>query len=193
MQHFQHLATGVNVQPLLAQIDAHPELWNQHPIRKMAPNSPHAAMDDIWLRYNAYERLGDDRHMFNAEHVPVWYPAARVLTAARPILMNMMTAVQGEMLCGVFITRIPPGAKILPHVDHGWHAEETTKLYLALRSPRGSAFHCSHGNVSESICPEIGDIHMLDNTKLHWVTNDSDEEKMTLIVAIRTELFGGRC
>jgi hypothetical protein len=190
MPHFHKIGTGCNVAPLVAQIGEHPELWNQHNVRKVSAGSPHAEMDDIWLRYNRYERFCGDRSTFNDEHVPVWYPAARVLTAARPILFGIMAAVQGEMLCGVFITRIPPGGKILRHIDRGWHAEATDKFYVALKSPAGSAFHCDHDGEAESIYPEIGDIHMFDNRKLHWVTNDSDHEKMTLIVAIKTEMFG---
>ena len=31
------IRSGVDVAPLLAEIDAHPELWNQHPMRKAAP------------------------------------------------------------------------------------------------------------------------------------------------------------
>jgi hypothetical protein len=194
MGHFRHLASGIDVAPLVAQIDAHPELWNQHPIRKLAAGSPHAEMDDIWIRYNDYARLVAGRETFNDEHVPIWYPAARVLTAVRPILFNLMAAAQGEMLCGVFITRVPPGGHILPHVDRGWHAETTEKFYVALRSPVGAYFRCDCGNgVTETLWPEVGELHTFDNGRRHWVDNNSDEYKMTLIVAIRTEIFGKVC
>lgn len=191
MTRFLKIAEGLNVAPLVAQIDAQPDLWNQHRVRKDSPGTPHAEMDDIWLRYNAYEKLDDDRTAFNSEHIPVWYPAWKRLPAARPIIFGLMARVQAEMLCGVFITRIPPGGKILPHIDRGWHPAYTDRLYVALKSPEGSYFGCrAPGEDEERLWPAPGDAHMFDNSVPHWVENSSDREKMTLIIALRTDFFG---
>src|SRR5438132_1541130 len=103
MKHFELIAGGVDVAPLLAQLDAHPELWDAHNSRKISDGSPHSRMSDIWVRYNAIERLGEDRRRFNDEHVPVWYPAWYRLPALRPLIFNLMAQVQGEMLGGVLI------------------------------------------------------------------------------------------
>lgn len=191
MSNFIKIADGLDVAPLVAQIDAQPDLWNQHPMRKITPGTPHAEMDDIWLRYNAYDRLAAGRESFNSEHVPVWYPAWKRLPAARPIIFGLMAAVEAEMLCGVFITRVPPHGKILPHVDRGWHPEYTDRLYVALKSPIGSLFSCNCKNgVTETITPNVGDVHMFDNSRIHWVENNSDDWKMTMIVSVRTDIFG---
>jgi hypothetical protein len=191
MRYFLPVVDGIDVAPLVEQIDAQPDLWNQHPMRKITPGTPHAAMDDIWLRYNAYERLGDDRGAFNSEHIPIWYPAWRKLPAARPIIFGLMALVEAEMLCGILITRIPPGGKILPHIDRGWQPSFCDRLYVALRSPVGSYFRCDCGNgVTETLAPSVGDVHMFDNTRPHWVDNNSDEWKMTMIISLRTDFFG---
>ena len=79
MRHFTLLQEGIDVRPLLDQIDVHPELWDQHKERRTGRYSPHGGMTDIWVRYNDPARVGPH---FNDEHVPVWYPAWKVLPGA---------------------------------------------------------------------------------------------------------------
>lgn len=144
-------------------------------------------MSDIWVRYNRPDRLNpEDPRAFNNEHVPVWYPAWKKLPALRPIIFDLMATVEGEMLCGVLITRIPPGEGIAPHVDAGWHVEYTEKFYLSLKSSPGADFVCD----GERLNPKPGEMWLFDNRKNHWVENDSTEDRITLIVCIRTEMFG---
>lgn len=191
MSYFLPVADRIDVAPLVAEIDAQPELWNQYRLRKDTPGSPHAEMDDIWLRNNDPDRLADGRAAFNEPHIPIWYPAWKRLPAARPIVFGLMALVQAEMLCSVYITRIPPGGKIHPHADRGWQPAYCDRLYVALRSPIGSYFRCDCGSgVTETLGPSVGDVHMFDNTRPHWVDNFSDEWKMTMIVSLRTDFFG---
>lgn len=121
MKHFQQIATGVPVDTLISELAAHDELWDAHKIRKTAYGTPHSRMSDIWVRYNdvaPFEATGDYR-TFNDVHVPVRYPAWYALPSIRQIVMPLMAAVQGEMLGGILLTRIPPGCGIDAHTDHG--------------------------------------------------------------------------
>lgn len=188
MRNFLKIAEGVNVQPLLNAIDAQPELWDAHRERKESDGSPHSRMSDIWVRYNDMARY-KDRESFNAEHVPVWYPAWHALPEMRPIIFGLMAAVEGEMLGGVLITRIPPGGGIAPHVDCGWHVEYYDKFYVSLRSEQGAKFFCDHDGISEALNPKAGDIWRFDNRKNHWVENSSGADRVTLIACIRTDKF----
>jgi quercetin dioxygenase-like cupin family protein len=186
MEYFAHVPGKIDVQPLVAQIDAHPQLWNQNPQRRDQEKSPHARMSDIWVRYNSPDRFKDLR-TFGDEHVPVWYPAYYQLPAIKPIVHKLMSVFEGEMLGGVLITRIPPGAGIGKHSDRGWHVEYYDKFYVSLRSAPGANFYCE----DEMINPEPGDVYWFDNRAEHWVENDSDEDRMTLIVCIHTAFFKG--
>lgn len=190
MEHFTKISDGIDVGPLLRQIDANPALWNANSSRKERAGSPHTAMSDIWVRYNSPERARPDFSGFNDEHVPSWYPAWHALPALRPIIFDLMAKVRGEMLGGVLITRIPPGCGISPHVDEGWHVEYYEKFYVSLQSGPGAEFCCSEGGVTESLNPKAGECWLFDNRKLHWVVNDSGKDRLTLIVCIRTDLFG---
>ena len=89
------------------------------------------------------------------------------------------------MLGGVLITRIPPDARIKPHTDASWHVDYYDKFYLSLQAAPGATFHTD----TEAIEPKVGDLWRFDNRVRHWVTNDSRQSRVTLIMCIRTDLF----
>jgi hypothetical protein len=178
-----HLVATMDGAELTAQIDAQPEIWDHNTARRAGSDSPFAGASDIWVRYNRWERFGPN---FNDEHVPVWYPAADKLPAARALALAMMAQFQGEMLGGVLITKVPAGARIGRHVDTGWHVDYYDKFYLSLRSAPGADF-CFDG---ATLNPAVGDVWLVDNRQPHWVINNSGQDRMTLIVCLRTAMFG---
>jgi hypothetical protein len=190
MTRFLKVAEGVDVKPLLAEIDANADLWGQFGWRKNIPGGPHSGMTDIWVRYNdirPFEACGDFAG-FNSEHESVWYPAYYRLPALKGIIFPLMTLVEGERLGGVLITRIPPCAGIGAHRDAGWHVNHYDKFYVSLKSAPGAHFHSG----DELICPVPGDVYRFDNRLEHWVENRSTEDRVTLIVCIRTRKYDDR-
>lgn len=186
MKFFHKLCSGIDVEPLLSALDKNPQLWDQFTVRKDVADGPHGAMSDIWIRYNDIAPFAGrgDFTGFNDAHVPIWYEAYDVLRAALdPILFKLMADVAGEMIGGVLITRIPAGCGIDPHIDRGWHVNYYDKFYLSLKSAPGATFHCG----DEVINPAPGDLYHFDNRLEHWVRNDSDSDRMTLIICIRTD------
>jgi len=184
---FQKLPYTVDVSEINRQLAEHPELWDGNPFRRTAAGSAHTEMRDIWVRYNdASKYLAKGSFAgFNDEHVPVWYPAWSKVPSLRPVIFDLMARVEGEMLGGVLITRIPHGKGIAPHVDKSWHVDYYDKFYISLQAGPGAKF-CSE---DESIEPEVGDVWRFDNRHEHWVTNESGQDRVTLIVCIRTDKF----
>jgi hypothetical protein len=171
-----------DVQQLVAQLAAHPELWNDFDLRTNHPQSPHRELDDIFVRYNARENFTGDRHAFNEPHTSVWWPAAEVLPAAVDIANALLLRTRGDELGMVLITRIPAGKTCYPHTDHGWHARHFEKYAVQIASAKGQAFHVE--NVSLEAKP--GECYWFDNARSHWVTNESAEDRITLIACIRS-------
>jgi hypothetical protein len=169
------------------QLAAHPELWDQNPFRRTAEGSAHSEMRDIWVRYNDVQKYiaKGDFAGFNDEHVPVWYEAWDKVPALKEVIFNLMAAVDGEMIGGVLITRIPSGCGIGKHVDKSWHVDYYDKFYISLEAAPGAKFWSE----DEVIEPEVGDVYRFDNRHEHWVTNDSGQDRVTLIVCIRTDKF----
>lgn len=175
------LASGLHVDGLVKQLDAHPEAWNTHTQRTAAYATPHKQVDDIWVRYNDWANFDGDRVAFNDEHTSVWYPVVGKIPDAWSLARRVMRLVNGRRLGGVLITRIPPGGEVKPHIDTGWHAGYYEKFAVQIKGNKEQAFCFEDGELR----PEPGDLYTFDNSRTHWVRNDSDHERITLIICIR--------
>jgi len=181
MSSIQSLGERFDVSQALAQIAAHPDAWNRHRMRTEAYSTPHGKVSDIWVRYNDWANFDGDPQAFNGPHESVWYPVVCDLPAVWSLVRRVMRYTGMRTLGGVLITRIPPGGEVKPHVDHGWHAQQYEKFAVQLQGNEQQAF-CFEDS---SLSPEPGDLYTFDNSRLHWVTNDSDIDRMTLIVCLR--------
>ena len=175
------VASGVDVKPLQEQLQAHPELWNQHRERTEFYGTPHGDVSDIWVRYNAWANYTGDWPAFHNEHESAWYPVVHTIPAVWSLVRKVVRHVGGGKLGGVLITKIPPGGEVAPHIDGGWHASHYGKYAVQLQGNAQQVF----GFEDSELRPEPGDLYTFDNSKLHWVKNDSDSDRMTLIVCIR--------
>jgi hypothetical protein len=173
------LSSGVNVAPMLWALHEHPELWDENRARTRDAGSPHHELHDIWARYAA---PGVDA---SKPHEAVWYPCANLLPV-RELVYPLMSVLHGDQLGGVLITKIPPGKSCKPHSDPGWHARHYQKFALQIQSHPKQAFHFE----SQSLVTKPGDLFWFDNQYTHWVTNDSDQDRITMIVCIRTDRKG---
>lgn len=182
--NFELLMSGVDVQPMLAELIAHPELWNIDPER-LSSAGPHRETDDIWIRYRdkTPHKVSGDWSGFADIHIPVWYPAIELLPQAGKLSMDLMSTVRGEMLGGVLIYRVPAGKQIYIHTDTGWHPEYFEKYNLALQSQDGCSFY--YPETGESMEAKTGDLHWFRNTVPHGVKNDSDQDQIILTFCIK--------
>jgi hypothetical protein len=151
--------------------------------------SPHKEMTDIWVRYNPIENYNDDilngTSNFNNEHDARWYPVIDKLPSLKKVIFDLMYAVDGERLGGIFITKLEAGGKIDKHTDSGWHAEYYDKFYVPILNKQGSIFGFEDGNID----PNLGEAWWFDNSTLHLVENNTDTDRISMIVCIRTETF----
>lgn len=176
----------LDVTEAVLQLRQSPYLWNLYRERTQRPDSPHVDVDDIWVRYRdrtEFELGQRDWSEFNQEHDSVWYPAADKLPAVKNLSYQLMTAVRGERLGGVLVTRIPPGKAVKPHADAGWHAEYYDKFAVQLESHPDQAFYFEDGGYAAA----PGEVYWFRNQALHWVRNDSPVDRVTLIVCIRQD------
>lgn len=156
--------------------------WDLHTDRTARYGTPHEDVSDIWLRFRDLSEMGEDKvAFFNGPHASAWYPCAKELPAVVELAGKVFRDVGGKELGGVLITRIPPGGEVKPHIDGGWHAGYYEKFAVQIKGNERQAF-CFEG-VELSATP--GQCYTFDNSKLHWVVNDSEHERMTLIVCIR--------
>lgn len=171
------IAGGLNVMPLLWALQANEHLWNEHPMRTEHAESPHHEVDDIWMRYAAPEDA-----MKDGTQDSIWYPSL-LLPAVKSLVYPLMQFVDGDRLGGVLITRIKAGKSCKPHKDLGWHARYYEKFAIQVQSAPGQKF-CFDNEELETM---PGDVFTFNNAHMHWVTNDTLHDRITLIVCVRTD------
>lgn len=180
MKYFQKIAT-YDVAPVLSELTDHPELWNRHSQRTKAMGSPHAASQDIWLRYRAFEELTSP-DKYNEPHEAVFYPAWRDLPSLHDIVADLYVRVDASRLGGLLITRIKAGNKILPHRDSGWHPEfYNCKVYLPVQANDQCVNYCG----DEEMVIKAGDAVSFNNLITHSVDNNGTTDRITLIVCMK--------
>jgi hypothetical protein len=183
MTTFPLIHTGLDTAPMLAELDAQPELWDAFTERRTSPGSPHAEMTDIWCRTRARDDLAD-AEAFRLPYAPTFYPAWYRLPSIQPVVWSLMGMTRAVQLGNVLLTRLKPGARILPHVDRGWSVDWfSTKFYVVLRGGDGCRNICGE----EVVCMPAGSIFGFENRVLHSVENDDPGERISLIVTMRVE------
>lgn len=186
MRNFMKVCDGINVEPLNLLLKQNPELWNQRTLRKEIKESPHIAMSDIWVRYNddTEAKKTGDYSTFHDLHYPIWYPAINALPMVRGIALALMTKMCATHLGGVLITKIPAGGRIDPHVDSNWHAGfYNCKLYVPLQANAQCINRCG----DEYVVMNVGDCWYFNNAIEHEVQNNGSDDRITLIICMRTE------
>lgn len=176
MNHIYTLGGGLPTVGLFRQLQENPHLWNKDSSRTKNLNSPHHQVDDIWVRFGKGDVSND------APHESEWLDAANVLTCAVTMAFNVMNIVLGERLGGILITRVPAGKQVLKHTDIGWHANYYKKYAVQIQATNKQAFCYADGRH----VTQPGDLYTFDNSEPHWVTNDSDQDRITIIFCIKT-------
>lgn len=178
---------SLDVLPLQKELLENLDEFDKYDYRRTFPNSPHAQMNDIWVRYNDVRPFEEKGSLvgFEAEHDSIWYPVLDKIPSVKKIVFDLMRIVDGERLGGILITKLPAGGHIARHTDAGWHAQYYDKFYVPILNHKGSVFGFDDGIIE----PELGEAWWFDNSNPHWVDNNSDSDRIAMIVCIRTELF----
>jgi len=179
LENFLKIADGLDITPLLLKIKQNPSLWDQNTLRTHHSGTAHCEASDIWLRFNEIpknpETVIDDKICIN-------YPAFHILTECHPIILSLMNRVRGEIIGRCLITRLMPGKRIHPHADMGAPAEYYERYHIPLKSMPGVVFRAG----DEQVEMRPGEVWWFDNQKEHEVINNSQDERIVMIVDIRS-------
>jgi len=181
MRNFHKIGNGIDTLPLLHSLMRQKNLWNQNKLRTTHEGSPHTAVEDIWLRFNDLALVSTREEVLD-QHESICYPAWDSLPQAHEIIFNLMRYVQGIRLGRVIITRLAPGKKIDSHVDSGDHAEYFQRYHVTLQNSPGSIFRAG----DEEVFMQPGEVWWFDNQQEHEVVNNSFQDRITMIVDIKT-------
>jgi hypothetical protein len=184
MKYFRQVMSGIDVQPLLAQLAEYPKLWTRNGVWTDGKRSVLAKMETgmaaerIELRYNTTPAG-------LPQHPKYWNRAAwPILTEATKLIAALQFALGGiEILGRCIISRMAPGDVIAPHtheVQFGLPPIFET-YQLPLQVDQGVVFLCG----AEECYMEPGTAWTFPNQVKHAVYNNSDRDRISMMVDIR--------
>ena len=181
MKNFQLIVKGVDFSPILDAITKNSALWNYFNLRTTHPGTPHSEVDDIVIRFN---KIRENMQEYMDDSESVWYSATQYIPV-QPFITTLMASTMADRIGRVVITRLRPGGKIESHKDLGAPVSYYQRFHFAILNEPGAKFICG----DEEYTPDTGDIFIFDNSKEHSVVNDSDTDRITMIVDLHTPFF----
>jgi len=190
MRNFLRIAEGMNVKPLLNALYRKPELWKADDFLRKFPQGPFGETDTIYLRFQEHVPVETDEELQLYQqnklaghdlHECPWRPEVNELPEARTHIMGLVTALGATRLGRCMINRVVPGGRIFPHADSPWHASYWDRYHLVLQSRPGNTFRCE----DETIWMREGEIWWFQNSLEHEVINNSDADRIHLVMDLR--------
>lgn len=190
-RNFNLVTTGFDVRPYIEQLAAHPELFGIRNFRTVprygGQLSPHRDSQDIWVRHQNYDGMGNydvpGNDSLLKPAISEWYPESLKLPAAKDMAEKVCQTLGAIQMGGHYIIKLPPGNKVHPHIDFSWHSTYYNKYMVILKCQSGVVFGWEG---SGNLIPEIGDLWNFENDQLHWVNNDSEEDMLIATFSVRT-------
>jgi hypothetical protein len=163
-----------------------PELWNADTFRTQFPGTPHQAsdVDDILIRFSDTAKC-DTQTKVIGDNTPIWHPAAKCLPQIKPVVLNLMRAVDAWELGRIIISRLRPGGVILPHSDDTGEyvlTPDRARYHIILQNSPGSLYHCG----DESVFMPAGSVWWFNAHQFHSVVNGGADDRISLMVDVRT-------
>jgi hypothetical protein len=173
--NFKRICEGLPIEPLLKQLDAHPDWWNEIVIRQIFLGSAHHMTQSIHLR-GPVSFCYEDAFLSTETHD---YPLlAPLMPALMPVIGSLLSAIRYSELGRVLIVRLPPGGALDPHIDQGAYAEHFTRYHVALRTNEDCALVVD----DEPQHMAAGEAWWFEHRKTHSAFNRGSVERIHLIL-----------
>lgn len=180
MKHFKLVGVGIDVTPYLEEISANSKLWSMDTSRQdhIVKQRETQAMT---LRSHAPQAIEDSKARAT---MPVRYRGlpsemSSYFPLASRYVDDLTHSMQGAMGRAV-IVRLKPTGTIYPHTDDGLYWLLRDRYHLVVKSQNGSHFRAG----GEEMRMREGELWWFDPTVPHEAFNDSDEDRIHIIVDI---------
>ena len=172
--HFTRIAEGVDTGPLLAELDADPELWFADTSRQRKVRCQRNTLN-IFLRAPK-KPLPPGAKNANDVHESRRAPAAAKFPGTLAFCEGVAAA-WGATLGRATLVSLQPRSRVFPHVDAGAYYRIRDRLHLVLRSPGGSPLVAE----DETVVMREGELWVFNNKVEHSAENRSEQARVHLI------------
>ena len=174
MLHFTRLAEDLEIEPLLAELDAEPDMWFADTSRQRKVRCQRNTLN-IFLRAPKKPlapgaKNANDVHESRLTRAAARFP--RTLAFCEKIADEW-----GAALGRATLVALLPRSRVYPHIDTGAYYRIRDRFHLVLRSPEGSPLAAG----DETVVMREGEFWVFDNRVRHWAENLSNEPRVHLI------------
>ena len=173
MNHFKLIRAGVDVAPLLAEIDALPDAWSLSTGRQDKVTVQREA-EAIPIRGLRKSKIGERKR--RDVHESRYTTTSRRFPVLRAFLEAFAAEHDGE-LGRAKLVRLRPGHRVYPHIDRGEYYKVRDRYHLILHSPAGSPLVAG----DEATRMREGELWWFDNKQMHEACNDGDADRIHFI------------
>ena len=172
-KNFALMKAGVDVGPMLEEIDGQPQLWDAD-TRRQTNIHVQRETSNIPLR-GALKPIPDGVNQIN------WHPSRRTPYADRcPRIYSWVEQFVNELggdLSRISVVRLNPHGRVYPHIDEGDYYKVRDRYHLVLRSPGGSEMNSG----GEEVVFRDGELWWFNNKAVHDAFNPSAEGRIHVI------------
>ena len=155
--------------------------WRLDTSRQNQPNSVHMNTNTYYIRSF---RPGWEPH----ENLTV-FPLANsvyVLSIVDKIIKDLESVHDGRVSLAM-IVKLLPDSDIIPHADESKYLGVVRRHHIPLKTNEEVLFHID----GERINMKVGECWEINNSKVHHVTNNSNEDRVHLIIDILPKQYIG--
>lgn len=102
-------------------------------------------------------------------------------------IIKTLEAVHGGKVSLAMIVKLLPDSDIIPHSDESNYLGAVRRHHIPLKTNKDVLFHIE----DESINMKVGECWEINNSRVHHVTNNSDEDRIHLIIDILPQQYIG--
>ncbi len=171
MNYFRLIRSGIDVAPLLEEIDSQEPAW----LMETGRQSRIAVQRDT---HTIFLRSAVSRPDLNVnENQETQLTRVAGLFPRAVAFMTEFAEEMGCQLSRATIVRLKPKSQVFRHIDQGSYYFLRDRFHLVLRSPAGSVLMSG----GETVCMQEGELWWFDNKQYHESYNDSDEWRIHYI------------
>ena len=172
--HFTRIAEHVDIGPLLAELDAAPEMWLVDTSRQRKVRCQRNTRN-IFLR-SPRKPLPPGATNANDVHESRIAPAARKFPRALAFCERAAEELDATLGRATLVALLPK-SRVFPHVDAGAYYRVRDRLHLVLKSSQGSPLWAG----GETVVMHPGELWAFNNKARHSANNPSPETRVHLI------------
>lgn len=176
---FRRIESSIDIVPILAEIDAHPEIWGID-ARRQEQVAVQRETETVAITLHR----GESSFREARRRWPFAYRGHPTEVAARlPQVLSFVDRLTRSLHGRVgraALVRLRPWGRVYEHVDRGLYYQLRDRYHLVLRSPLGSRLSAE----SEEVRMRQGELWWFDNRLPHEAFNDDDTPRVHLIVDV---------